>query len=303
MALELVYTSVRKGLKPGTSGFCTVAHTRGMLPAAIRLAESLSGYRHVPGGLGGGGGSEPVAISHYRAMLGGESLSILSRVGFCGKDHTNRDNKLAHHILVNANERPLGGPAWLSEQDIFITQWDEEPHLLETPRVLPAGTAAPGVCERWAALTGDAGWGGVAAQSFLTSPNTVVYMVYEPGLDIMGLMAESLALIPEMKRWLVTFCTYFSALPPGMTCAWRGCLPGQAFLRDPRARANSVVIDLTAKPPAPPADTYFVRLARGESPSSAMRMPGEGARRTERDTGFVKMPDRHRRELRFRPEK
>jgi hypothetical protein len=35
MALELVYTSATKGLRAGTSGFCTVAMTRGLPPALV----------------------------------------------------------------------------------------------------------------------------------------------------------------------------------------------------------------------------------------------------------------------------
>ena len=35
MALELVYTSAARGLRAGTSGFCTVAMTKGMPPALV----------------------------------------------------------------------------------------------------------------------------------------------------------------------------------------------------------------------------------------------------------------------------
>jgi len=38
MALELVYTSAERGLRAGTSGFCTVAMTRGLPPALVLTA-------------------------------------------------------------------------------------------------------------------------------------------------------------------------------------------------------------------------------------------------------------------------
>ena len=42
MALELIYTSARQGLKPGSHGFCTVAMTAGMPPGLVsRLARHL----------------------------------------------------------------------------------------------------------------------------------------------------------------------------------------------------------------------------------------------------------------------
>ena len=50
MALELVYTSAERGLRPGTSGFCTVAMTRGLPPALVPRLEALGGYRPGPTG-------------------------------------------------------------------------------------------------------------------------------------------------------------------------------------------------------------------------------------------------------------
>ena len=45
MSHELHYTSVARGLKPGSQGFCTVAVSAGLPgPIADRL-EGLSGYR------------------------------------------------------------------------------------------------------------------------------------------------------------------------------------------------------------------------------------------------------------------
>ena len=57
-------------------------------------------------------------------------------------------------------------------------------------------------------------------------------------------LAESLALLPPESRWNVSFCTYFSKLPPGLDCQWRCVLEGS-----PEAIANqrlpgALVIDL-----------------------------------------------------------
>ena len=44
MSLELIYTSAPKGLKAGSSGFCTVAVTGGMSRVVSTKLEMLSGY-------------------------------------------------------------------------------------------------------------------------------------------------------------------------------------------------------------------------------------------------------------------
>ena len=47
MAKELIYTSAERGLRPGTRGYCTVAHTRGMRPQTIQILEGLSAYKNL----------------------------------------------------------------------------------------------------------------------------------------------------------------------------------------------------------------------------------------------------------------
>ena len=46
MIQEIVYTSAQKGLKAGSSGFCTVVSTAGMDQRTAQRLEGLSGYRH-----------------------------------------------------------------------------------------------------------------------------------------------------------------------------------------------------------------------------------------------------------------
>ena len=47
MAFELVYTSVPKGLKPGSYGFCTVACSKELPESVVSTLEKISGYRRV----------------------------------------------------------------------------------------------------------------------------------------------------------------------------------------------------------------------------------------------------------------
>ena len=47
MAFELIFTSVPRGLKPGSRGFATVAYTQGMPANCVQTCEGISGYTHV----------------------------------------------------------------------------------------------------------------------------------------------------------------------------------------------------------------------------------------------------------------
>lgn len=301
MAQELYYTSARKGLKPGTRGFCTVAHTQGMQPGTVRLLERLSAYKTVFGDHRGESVMNPVSVSHHRTVVRHETVSIMSRVGPAGRDHTNRDNKLAHHILLSKQERAPGGPAWLAQQGVFAEEWLGEPRFIPEPLELPVGDIQPGVAETWGRVTGDPGWAGVLSNSFETNPNRPAYLVFEPGMDMLTLLAEAVATLTTAKRWLVTFNTYFTQLPVGMTCSWRCCLPDFPRLRDPRYLSGVLVIDFRKKLGEPPP-SHAVKVARGEAEAKAPRRRHPGERRIEAaDTGFVAMRNRFRQTLNIRP--
>ena len=129
MAQELVYTSVPRGIRPGSSGFCTAGHTANMNVALISLLESLSSYQpyyphYTPQAV-----NNPVAYSHLFCNIAGKNTHILSRICFSGMDYTGRSNFLAHHISLDENEiaSVSAGPASLT--NFFRTQWNEAPQF------------------------------------------------------------------------------------------------------------------------------------------------------------------------------
>ena len=125
MSLELFYTSAPKGLRPGSSGFCTVAATRGMPAALMERLEALSGYRHLFPPLDAKADLNPVAYSHLILTIQDKAYHVLSRVAPAGLDYSQRGNKLAHHVVLEAGELPPGGPAWLLSQPGFMEgAWD-----------------------------------------------------------------------------------------------------------------------------------------------------------------------------------
>src|SRR5262249_29046492 len=120
MTHELLYTSVPKGLLPGTRGFCTVAHTQSMPTPLLQKLESLSGYRQVFPPHDPQAHLNPVAWSHQHVSVLGKTYHVLSRVCASGLDYSDRTNKFAHHVVLEPSELPPGGPAWLMQQPGFM---------------------------------------------------------------------------------------------------------------------------------------------------------------------------------------
>ncbi len=262
MAQELVYTSVPRGIRPGSSGFCTAGHTANMNVALISLLESLSSYQpyyphYTPQAV-----NNPVAYSHLFCNIAGKNIHILSRICFSGMDYTGRSNFLAHHISLDENEiaSVSAGPASLT--NFFRTQWNEAPQFFPEPLTVFPQDRPLSRAVTWECYTGDAGWAGVLAEQFMYDPAGTVYIVYDPQQhpDILTLVDEALMLLPEDLRWQVTYNTFFNAPAVGTSCNWRFCTAGNSFLQDAVNRKNAMVIDLTA--PLPEAAGELAQIAR-----------------------------------------
>jgi hypothetical protein len=128
---ELIYTSAPQGVRPGTSGFCTVGVTRGLPRREQQRLESLSGYDFLYGLSDPRAASNPTAFLHTRIEVGGVPHDVLSRVGFAGADHTGRSNKLAHHHLLDPQDKVRAGPAAalqaLAAAEQFMPAWAGTP--------------------------------------------------------------------------------------------------------------------------------------------------------------------------------
>jgi hypothetical protein len=250
-----------------------VAATQGLpLPLAEKV-ESLSGYRPLYPPLDAKGKQNPVVHSHLRITVGGKTYSVLSRITSAGLDYSQRANKFAHHVILEAGELPAAGPAWLQSQPGFMeSQWDGEVRVIPSGRLPPDGDAAPSVCRSWREVTGDAGWGGVLADWFERDPNRQVYLLFEPGLDLLPLIAETVALLPVERRWQVSFSTYFTGLPQGIPCLWRCVVKDSPEARNASRLPGQQVLNLCELSGQAPAGE-FVNLARtGDRVSSSLRL-------------------------------
>lgn len=260
MSQEIVYTSSPQGLKLGSRGFCTVASTPGMASSLAERLESLSGYRHLYPPQDPQARLNPIAWSHLLLTVGGRRYHVLSRIADAGLDYSHRSNKLAHHVALDTNELPLGGPAWCLAQDQFmLTAWNEPPRLLSSGRVPPRGEHPTSICTAWQRMTGDAGWAGVLAQTAETKRDA--YLLFSPGMDLLPLLVEALSLLPPARRWEVSFSTYVTRLPPGVECRWRCIVADSDEALAARRAPGATVIDLT-QPLGPAPSGPLVTAAR-----------------------------------------
>ncbi len=258
MPLELYYTSARAGLRPGDSGFCTVAASEGIGRTLYDRLEVMSGFRHLPDGA-----TTPVAQAHWILDLEGRHYHVLSRVCDAGLDYTQRTNSFAHHLVLDPSEMSGGGPAYLLQQPgLMQRQWDGHVGII-APRALPPGNVDPTPNATWLRLTGDAGWAGAVAQLIATQPWKTIGLLYQPGQEVFPLIAEAVAMLPPAMRWQATFNTYFTSLPGAVGCQWRCCPVGTpAAAAVARAAADGLLIDLTRPQlPAPP-DNPWTQAAR-----------------------------------------
>lgn len=269
MIYELLYTSAPAGLRPGSSGYCTVQSSRGIPAPTVDLLESLSGYRHVYTAGTPDAKRNPVNFGHYVLRVQGRSQHVLSRVSDCPLDHTGRSNKIGHHMVVDDPDGIPAGPAWLMQQPGWmIDHWDGQVTTLNTVRKAPSSKRPAGVCTAWKQATGDAGWAGVLAEAFQKNPDRKVFVIYKPGTNLLALFEEALALLPASRRWDVTFSTYGAALPATIDCAWNGVISGSQEEHLSKRFVNALRLDLT-KPAGPAPDAGpLVELARtGKLPS------------------------------------
>ena len=109
MPRELIFTSVPSGLKPGSTGYCTVARHEDMDSMLERELERLSLYEIT-------GTQRPVIHAFRIISLQSGQFYTLSRISYTGSDHTGRTNYLAQHLVFDESEIYSGS----SPVDYFI---------------------------------------------------------------------------------------------------------------------------------------------------------------------------------------
>ena len=199
MPLQLIFTSAPRGLVAGRSGFCTVARHASLSERLTQQLEAL-GTPH--------DASEGETFTFRRLEAGSQTWYVLSRFVARGLDYSQRDNRLAHHVVFTAEEAAVLPPpaAVALRWNDWKDTWSEEPTWLkEDPRPLPLAShpiLTPAAGWREFAGTGaKAAWlvnaSGAASVSLLNPPSSA---------QLLRLLAESSALLGR-AAWSATFTT------------------------------------------------------------------------------------------------
>jgi len=309
---EIVFTSAERGLRSGSTGFCTVRSTAGMPANTASVLEQLTGYTHAFDAYDRNVmDRHPVNYAHYITQVAGQRLHILGRISNAPLDHTNRSNKLAHLLAIDDDEIDLArtrGPAAVIEQRIasrgkqldskdaqfWMTEWssDREPVVLPDSKTyqVPAERDAPVLCNTWKQVLGDAGWAATLADSIHDRKRKTVPIVFsvEQKDLCLALVTEALSLLPPEERWDVTFSTFYSgSLPTKVECRWQFLLDSTDLAKKAlRTAHRNPVIDLTSlrgTPAEPNELTPFVLSKDRPWLSTSRKRPEQ---RIPRNPGF-----------------
>ena len=260
MPLQLIFTSAPQGLTPGRSGYCTVARHQAIPDRLAQLLESVGTPHERP---------EGETFTFRMLEAGGKNWCVLSRFIARGLDYTQRDNRLAHHLVFSLEEAALlpppaaiagrwkgwlnewtGGPAWL--------EGEERPLQLEAQTPL-----TPAVTWREETGTGaKAAWlinvSGPAAVGLLNPPETP---------RLLRLFAEAAVLLGKFA-WAATFTT--DATTTG----------SDGFLWAVNSTATAATIDFTTAKSLPAPSGDIARQA-----AAGLTSPKAGAARPQRRLG------------------
>ncbi len=279
MARELIYTSAKQGILPGSQGFCSVAISQGM-PTAMRMGlEAMTGYRLPP--WGPAVEDAPVEFLHATLSAGGERFHAVGAVRAAAPDHSGRSNKFAHFVVLERGELDPNGPvAILQTDEVIRSHWPGAPELLPPHRVLPPALhRAPGICHAWQELTGDAGWAGALASDFVLDASKPTHIIVPPATNVLRLVDEAIALLPPEWRWRITFSTYWQRSLPNHVCVWRFLLDGTAEATAARQQ-GARVFDLVRAGPCQREGRYVEAARSGllALPDISASLPDEEAR-------------------------
>ena len=197
MPLQLIFTSAPRGLVAGRSGYCTVARHRTIPDRLAQILESL-GTPH----------QNPQSATYTFRIIEASNANwfVLSRFVAHGLDYSQRDNRLAHHIIFTAEEAAvLPPPAAIAFRwNGWLSEWTKEPTwLTEDPRPLVLDNAPPlRPASVWREFSGT----GAKAAWLVNEVGPATLCLTQPPEDkiLLRLLAESAALLGN-SSWYATF--------------------------------------------------------------------------------------------------
>ncbi|MBE6411290.1 MAG: hypothetical protein E7036_01895 [Opitutales bacterium] len=210
MAYQLIYTSYPKSLTVGRTGFSVVARSKAMSERLASAVERCSIFDIGTGEI----------FSHRILSLSGEVWHVLTRTKDSGVDYTNRNNYIAHHLVISNSEiQNLANPAEILLQwNGWKDSWNCDPcyvddvidlDKIKTSNSLPA--------KNWQNI-----FGSPAKASLLFKENVVLSAQPKDARTLLNLYSESLLLnVNAQDAWQTTFTTSFSTSENPNDFSWR----------------------------------------------------------------------------------
>lgn len=210
MAYQLIYTSAPKSLTIGRTGFSVVARSKAMSDKLASAVERCSTYDINCGEI----------FSHRILSFSGEVWHILTRICDSGVDYTNRNNYIAHHLILSNDEiKNLANPAEILLQwNGWKSSWEGEPRYIEEINDLhkiKTSNSLPAV--NWQNYFGNP-----SKAAILLNENIVISAPPKNARILLNLFSESLLLnITPEDAWNTTFTTSFSSSENPNDFNWR----------------------------------------------------------------------------------
>ena len=210
MAFQLIYTSYPKSLVVGRTGFSTVARSADMNEKLASAVERCSVYDI----------GEGEVFSHRILSHAGENWHVLTRISDSGVDYTNRNNYIAHHLVLSESEiGGLANPAEiLAQWTGWKTSWDQDPQYIENVsdlHTIKARNSLP--AKNWQTI-----FGSPAKAALLFGESVTISASPQDARVLLDLYSECLLLnTNQTDAWHTTFTTSFSSSENANDFMWK----------------------------------------------------------------------------------
>ena len=210
MAFQLIYTSYPKSLVVGRTGFSTVARSADMNEKLAAAVERCSVYDI----------GEGEVFSHRILSQAGENWHVLTRISDSGVDYTNRNNYIAHHLVLSESEIDgLANPAEiLAQWTGWKTSWNQDPQYIENVsnlHTIKAKNSLP--AKNWQTI-----FGSPAKAALLFGENVTISASPQDAHILLDLYSESLLInTKQADAWHTTFTTSFSSSENANDFMWK----------------------------------------------------------------------------------
>ena len=199
MPLQLIFTSAPRGLVAGRSGYCTVARHRSIPDRLAQILESL-GTPHQ--------NSQGATYTFRIIEASNTNWFVISYFVARGLDYSQRDNRLAHHLIFTAEEAAVLPPpaAVALRWNGWLNEWTKEPTWLteESHRMVLESNVSLRPASGWRDF---AGTGSKAAWLVNEAGPVTLCLTHAPDDKILlRLLAESATLLGD-NAWYATFTT------------------------------------------------------------------------------------------------